>query len=144
MLTSYSRGFSSVLLPGMQSAPPSDASPSDVDLLAIFDTTDRLVKPYREGTFATIIDAYTLHLAAPPEVNVLLSVRTMQTWDSQFLEFWLAMAYSSLRVGLFPLHWLHDSLFKGFLKMKESGIENHTKLWQDFSGMLTMWPTLFQ
>jgi predicted nucleotidyltransferase len=66
--------------------PPDDASPSDVDLLAIFDTTDRLVKPYREDIFATIIDAYAHHLDAPREVNVLLSDRTMQTWDSMFLE----------------------------------------------------------
>jgi predicted nucleotidyltransferase len=66
--------------------PPDDASPSDVDLLAIFDTTDRLVKPYREDIFATIIDAYALHLDAPREVNMLLSDRTMQTWDSMFLD----------------------------------------------------------
>ena len=66
--------------------PPDDDSPSDVDLLAIFDTTDRLVKPYREDIFATIIDAYAHHLDAPREVNVLLSDRTMQTWDSMFLE----------------------------------------------------------
>ncbi len=66
--------------------PPDDSSPSDVDLLAIFDTTDRLVRPYREDIFATIIDAYALHLDAPREVNVLLSDRTMQTWDPMFLE----------------------------------------------------------
>ncbi len=66
--------------------PPDDASPSDVDLLAIFDTTNRLVKPYRDDIFATIIDAYAHHLDAPREVNVLLSDRTMQTWDSMFLE----------------------------------------------------------
>jgi hypothetical protein len=65
---------------------PDDASPSEVDLFAIFDTTDRLVKPYREGNFATIIDACALHLDAPREVKVLLSDRTMQTWDSMFLE----------------------------------------------------------
>jgi hypothetical protein len=57
-----------------------------VDLLAIFDTTDRLVRPYREDIFATIIDACALHLDAPREVNVLLSDRTMQTWDSMFLD----------------------------------------------------------
>jgi predicted nucleotidyltransferase len=66
--------------------PPDDAYPSDVDLLAIFDTTDRLVRPYREDIFATIIDACALHLDAPREVNVLLSDRTMQTWDSMFLD----------------------------------------------------------
>jgi predicted nucleotidyltransferase len=66
--------------------PPDDTCPSDVDLLAIFDTTDRLVRPYREDIFATIIDACALHLDAPREVNVLLSDRTMQTWDSMFLD----------------------------------------------------------
>ena len=66
--------------------PLDDSCPSDVDLLAIFDTTDRLVKPYREDIFATIIDACALHLAAPREVNVLLSDRTMQTWDAMFLD----------------------------------------------------------
>ncbi len=66
--------------------PPDDSCPSDVDLLAIFDTTDRLVRPYREDIFATIIDAYAHHLDAPREVIVLLSDRTMQTWDSMFLD----------------------------------------------------------
>ena len=66
--------------------PLDDSCPSDVDLLAIFDTTDRLVKPYREEIFATIIDACALHLDAPREVNVVLSDRTMRTWDSMFLD----------------------------------------------------------
>lgn len=66
--------------------PLDDSFPSDVDLLAIFDTTDRLVKPYREDIFATVIDACALHLDAPREVNVLLSDRTMRTWDSMFLD----------------------------------------------------------
>src|SRR2546421_11552251 len=66
--------------------PLEDSCPSDVDLLAIFDTTDRLVKPYREAIFATIIDACALHLDAPREVNVLLSDWTMRTWDSMFLD----------------------------------------------------------
>ena len=66
--------------------PLDDSCPSDVDLLAIFDTTDRLIKPYREDIFATIIDASALHLDAPREVNVIVSDRTMQTWDSMFLD----------------------------------------------------------
>ena len=66
--------------------PLDDSYPSDVDLLAIFDTTDRLVKPYRENIFATIIDAYAFHLDALREVNILLSDRTMQTWDPMFLD----------------------------------------------------------
>src|SRR6266699_2570165 len=48
--------------------------------------TDRLVRLDREEIFATIIDACALHLGAPREVNVLLSDRTMQTWDSMFLD----------------------------------------------------------
>jgi predicted nucleotidyltransferase len=66
--------------------PLDDSCPSDVDLLAIFDTTDRLVKPYREDIFATVVDACALHLDAPREVNVVLSDRTMRTWDSMFLD----------------------------------------------------------
>ena len=50
-----------------------------MDLLAIFDTTNRLVRPYRENIFATIIDAYALHLDALREVNVLLSDQMMQS-----------------------------------------------------------------
>ena len=42
-----------------------------------------------------------------------------------------------MRVGPYLLHSLHDSLCNGLLKTMESGIENHTKIWQDFSGMLT-------
>ena len=76
--------FGSVVL--HEARPPSDPSPSDVDLLAIFDTTDRLVKPYREDISGTIIDAYAHHLDAPREVNMFLSDRTMQTWGSMFLE----------------------------------------------------------
>jgi hypothetical protein len=55
--------------------PPDDVYPSNVDLLTIFDTTNRLVKPYREDIFATIIDACALHLDTPREVNVLLYAR---------------------------------------------------------------------
>jgi hypothetical protein len=70
----------------MKSGPPFDANPRSVDLLAIFSTTDRLVRPHREAIFATTIDASALHLDAPREVKVLLSDRTMQIWDPIFLE----------------------------------------------------------
>lgn len=66
--------------------PINDAHPSDVDLLAIFDTTDSLVEPYRESIYYTIGDACYLHLDAPREVNVLLVDRTLWGWDSMFLE----------------------------------------------------------
>jgi len=55
-------------------------------LLAIFDTTNQLVEPYREDIFYTIGDACRLHLDAPREVNVLLSDRDMQRWDAIFIE----------------------------------------------------------
>src|SRR5260370_35701649 len=65
--------------------PLDDSCPSDVDLLAIFDTADRPVKPYREDIFVTIIDACAVHLYAPRDVNVLLFGRTIQNWYSMFL-----------------------------------------------------------
>jgi predicted nucleotidyltransferase len=65
---------------------PHDVCPSDVDLLATFETTDRLIRPYREDIFASIIYAYALHLDVSYENNVLPSNRTMQTWDSMFLD----------------------------------------------------------
>ena len=95
--------------------PLDDSCPSDVDLLAIFDTTDRLVKPYREDIFATIIDACALHLDAPREVNVVLSDRTMRTWDSMFLdnlarEGILLYAYGSLPAPLATRQLLQERL----------------------------------
>ena len=66
--------------------PLDDSNTSDVDVLAIFDTTDRLVEPYRDGIFATIIDALMLHLDAPREVNVMPVDKTMRTWDEMFLD----------------------------------------------------------
>src|SRR5258708_16194314 len=65
--------------------PLDDSCPSDVDLLAIFDTTDRLVKPYRQDIFLTIIDACALHLAAPRHLTLLLSTPPMHTWPPMSL-----------------------------------------------------------
>lgn len=66
--------------------PLDDPYISDVDILAIFDTDDRLVEPYRDSIFKTIIDALMLHLDAPREVNVMPVDRTMRTWDEMFLD----------------------------------------------------------
>jgi hypothetical protein len=41
-----------------------------------------------------------------------------------------------MRVGPYRLHWLHDSLFKRFLKTKEPDAENLAKIWQVCKGML--------
>lgn len=66
--------------------PLDDSYTSDIDILAIFDTDDRLVEPYRDSIFATIIDALMLHLDAPREVNVMPVDRTMRSWDEMFLD----------------------------------------------------------
>jgi predicted nucleotidyltransferase len=66
--------------------PLDDPYASDVDMLAIFDTTDRLVEPYHDSFFAIIIDALALHLDAPREVNVMPVSRTMENWDEMFLD----------------------------------------------------------
>jgi hypothetical protein len=116
----------------MKSDQPDDASPSDVDLLAIFDTTDRLVRPYRDAIFATIIDAYALPLMLLVKSMYCSPTGRCRPGTPCSLKIWLATGYSSLRVGPYPLHSLHDSLFKGFLKTKESDIDNYTKKWQDF------------
>jgi len=59
--------------------PPDDAGPSDADLLATFETADRLIRPYREYIFATSIDICALHLDPTHEDNVLLPDPMMQT-----------------------------------------------------------------
>jgi predicted nucleotidyltransferase len=100
--------------------PAEDASPSDVDLLAILDTTDRLVRPHREDIFATIIDAYALHLNAHVRSICCFPIGRCRTGTPCSLIIWLATASSSMRVVPYPLHWLQDSPFKGFLKTKAS------------------------
>jgi len=98
--------------------PPDDTCPSDVDLLAIFDTTDRLVRPHREDIFATIIDACALHLDAPREVNVLLSDRTMQSWDSMFLDNLARDGMLLYACGLLPAPLASRQSFQGVLEDK--------------------------
>jgi hypothetical protein len=80
---------------------------------------------------AAIIDAYAHHLDAPREVNVLLSDRTMQTWDSMFLENLARDGILLYARGSLPAPLAHDSLCNGLLKTKEPDVENYTKLWQD-------------
>jgi len=81
--------------------PLDDSCPSDVDLLAIFDTTDRLVKPYREDIFATIIDACALHLDALVR-SMCCSPTGHADWDAMFLDNIAHDAFCSMLEVLFP------------------------------------------
>ena len=62
-------------------------NPSDVDLLAILDSDDPHVA-VRQGDalFHTLGLAYTRHLNAPREVQVMFASRTMQEWDPTFID----------------------------------------------------------
>lgn len=66
--------------------PLTDSQPSDVDLLAIFDTDeDPVYLPRGLDITHTIGLARNRHLDAPLEVQVMFSTRTMREWDSTFV-----------------------------------------------------------
>ncbi|MEO7020722.1 MAG: nucleotidyltransferase domain-containing protein [Ktedonobacteraceae bacterium] len=63
-----------------------EPDPSDVDLLAIFDTDDSRAIWSQNGAIShTIGLAENQHLQAPREVNVMFSSRTTQEWDPTFV-----------------------------------------------------------
>ncbi len=66
---------------------PSDAfNSSDVDLLAVFDSEDLLVDVHQGDTLShTLGLAYTRHVDAPREVQVLFASRSLQEWDPTFI-----------------------------------------------------------
>lgn len=66
--------------------PLADSEPSDVDLLAVFDTTDELfyVLQGRE-VIQTLGLARGRHLYTPREVQVMLASRTLGEWDPAFV-----------------------------------------------------------
>ena len=66
---------------------PLDAPhPSDVDLLAIFDTDDPHFAIYQGDALShTLGLAYNRHLDAPRDVQVLFASRTLQEWDPTFV-----------------------------------------------------------
>src|SRR5437588_1750450 len=60
--------------------------PSDVDLLAVFNSDDPLLGVRQGDTLShTLGLAYTRHLDAPREVQVQFSSRTLQEWDPTFI-----------------------------------------------------------
>ncbi|HEX9131163.1 MAG TPA: nucleotidyltransferase domain-containing protein [Ktedonobacteraceae bacterium] len=66
---------------------PLDASkPSDVDLLAVFDSNDPLLAVHRGDTLShTLGLVYSRHLDAPRDVQVMFASRTLQEWDPTFI-----------------------------------------------------------
>jgi predicted nucleotidyltransferase len=66
--------------------PLDEPDTSDVDLLAVLDSDDPHVS-LRQGNalFHTLGLAYTRHLDAPREVQVMFASRTLQEWDPTFI-----------------------------------------------------------
>lgn len=65
---------------------PLGANPSDVDLLAIFDSEDVLLTVNRGDALShTIGLAYNRHLDVPREVQVMFASRNLQEWDPTFI-----------------------------------------------------------
>ena len=66
---------------------PLDApNPSDVDVLAIFDTDDELVTVHRGlDVSRALSSAYGRHLDAPRDVRVMLASRSLSEWDPTFV-----------------------------------------------------------
>lgn len=66
---------------------PLDANhPSDVDLLAVFDSDDPLIDVHQGDSLShTLGLAYTRHLDAPREVQVLFASSSLQEWDPTFI-----------------------------------------------------------
>src|SRR5437899_1051198 len=61
-------------------------NPSDVDLLAVFDSDDPLLDVHQGDTLShTLGLAYTRHLNAPRDVQVMFASRTLQEWDPTFI-----------------------------------------------------------
>jgi predicted nucleotidyltransferase len=59
---------------------------SDVDLLAVFDSDDPLLDVHQGDSLShTLGLAYSLHLDAPREVQVLFASRSLQEWDPTFI-----------------------------------------------------------
>jgi predicted nucleotidyltransferase len=66
--------------------PSGAVNPSDVDLLAVFDSDDPLLDVHQGDSLShTLGLAYNRHLDAPQEVQVLFASRSLQEWDPTFI-----------------------------------------------------------
>lgn len=67
--------------------PVDDINPSDVDLLAIFDSDDELFSIHQgKALFSILGMAYNRHLDTLRDVKVMFASRTMHEWDPTFIE----------------------------------------------------------
>lgn len=82
---------------------PLDANPSDVDLLAIFDSEDVLLGVNRGDSLShTVGLAYCRHLDALREVQVMFASRNLQEWDPTFIANVARDGIVLFQRGLFP------------------------------------------
>ena len=66
--------------------PVDDPYPSDVDLLAIFDTDDELIAIHQGKDLFDILGmAYNRHLDILRDVKVMFASRTLREWDATFI-----------------------------------------------------------
>ncbi|MDQ6661608.1 MAG: nucleotidyltransferase domain-containing protein [Chloroflexota bacterium] len=64
-----------------------EPDPSDVDLLAVFESDDPLLEVHQGDALGhTLGLAYCRHIDAPREVQVLFASRTLREWDPTFVE----------------------------------------------------------
>ena len=63
-----------------------EPDPSDVDLLVVLNGDRAAVRSQGLALFQTMGLAEDRHLTAPREVKVMLSSRTSQEWDPEFIE----------------------------------------------------------
>lgn len=66
--------------------PTDDPSPSDVDVLLIFETEDeRFALREEKALFRLLGSAFDRHLEAPRDVKVMFASRTLGEWDPTFI-----------------------------------------------------------
>lgn len=66
--------------------PVDDAYPSDVDVLAVFDSNDELILVHRNHAISEALGrVFMRHLDAPREVQVMLASRTLAEWDATYV-----------------------------------------------------------
>ncbi|MGH2485858.1 MAG: hypothetical protein ACRDHE_07600, partial [Ktedonobacterales bacterium] len=66
--------------------PVDDEAPSDVDLLAVFDTEDeRFAIVQGKELFSILGEAHNRHLDTARDVKVMFASRTLGEWDSAFV-----------------------------------------------------------
>ncbi|SRR6266566_5073274 len=85
-LDSETRALIEDIIRVLAERPPDATDPSDVDLLAVLDSEDPHIALHQgDALFHSPGLAYSRHLDAPREVQVMFSSRTFQEWDPTFI-----------------------------------------------------------